>query len=433
MRLWLLCRPGDRLHASVWTSLLFAAVCVAIWTGFVWLQAQPDPQFVSDALPLLAWYALAAVSMAALLHWRSRPKPHFLEALSLVLGLAPLLLLLTIFGWDRLGSTGLSVACLLACAYSLFYLSRGLRAFSGARQAAAAVIGVAYLAAFLWLSEALAVVPALFAPLELSAPEASADGALADEEAIFFAQSGRIDRGLAAMQGDGGSGAPRAFFLGFAGVGDEKVFSQEIFLAARVVGDRFDIGTNSLALINDERDLQRAPLASVSSLRYALQGIAAKMNTERDVLFLVISSHGAQDPAIIVANSGLPLDDLTPQILLEALQSSGIKRRVVIISACYAGGFIEALKGPGSIVMTAAAADRTSFGCGTDSELTYFGEAFFKDALPRATSLRDAFDRARAAISARERREHVDASRPQGFFDPDLESTLATMMATRGR
>ena len=142
--------------------------------------------------------------------------------------------------------------------------------------------------------------------------------------------------------------------------------------------------SRALSLINDQRDLDGAPLASVSGLRYALRGLARRMNLDRDVLFLVISSHGATDPAIAVSNSDLPLNDMTDEDLADALSDAGIKWRVIIISACYAGGFIDALKNPRTIVITAAAADRTSFGCSNDRDLTYFGEAFFRDALPEA-------------------------------------------------
>jgi len=183
----------------------------------------------------------------------------------------------------------------------------------------------------------------------------------------------------------------------------------------------------SLSLINDARDLERAPLASVSGLRYALRGLAARMNLDRDVLFLAISSHGSRDPAIAVENSDLPLDELTDEDLAAALSESNIKWRVIIISACYAGGFIDSLKDPRTIVITAAAADRTSFGCSNDADLTYFGEAFYRDALPEARSLREAFDKARAAIAMRERRERVDASRPQAYFGAELEAKLAAM------
>jgi hypothetical protein len=215
--------------------------------------------------------------------------------------------------------------------------------------------------------------------------------------------------------------------MGFAGVGDQKVFAQEIGLASRVLGERYAVDRRSLSLINDERDLDRAPLATVSGLKYALRGLGARMNRDRDVLFLSISSHGAEDPAIAVSNSQLPLNDLGDEDLADALHESGIKWRVIIISACYAGGFIESLRNPQTIIITAAAADRTSFGCSNDRDLTYFGEAFYRDALPNARTLREAFDTAKAAIAARERREHITPSDPQAYFGADMEAKLAAM------
>jgi len=88
---------------------------------------------------------------------------------------------------------------------------------------------------------------------------------------------------------------------------------------------------------------------------------------------------------------------------------------------------IDALGDPKTIVITAAAKDRTSFGCSNDSDLTYFGEAFYRDALPGAKSLRDAFEAAKKAIAERERREHETPSNPQAYFGADLEAKLAAM------
>jgi Peptidase C13 family len=224
-----------------------------------------------------------------------------------------------------------------------------------------------------------------------------------------------------------GTAAPQAFFLGFAGVGDQKVFAQEIGLAARVLGERFSIGDRRLSLINDQRDLRRAPLASVTALNYALQGIAERMDPDKDVLFLAISSHGSEDPSIAVSNSQFPLTSLTAEDLEKALRESGIRWRVILISACYAGGFIDALRDPKTIVITAAAKDRTSFGCSNDSDLTYFGEAFYRDALPGAKSLRDAFGAAKSAIAAREHREHETPSNPQAYFGAEIEAKLKVM------
>ena len=304
-------------------------------------------------------------------------------------------------------------------------LARGLRAFPGERQRVAAFAGLAFLIGFVWITDALEVIPDVWAAPEVEEAVVGND-AHADAETLMFEQSARIDQSLAAVHADA-SPVPKGFFLGFAGVGDQRVFAQEIGLASRVLSERYGMDGRTLSLINDERDLERAPLASVSGLRYALRGLAGRMSLDRDVLFLAISSHGTRDPAIAVANSDLPLDDLTDEDLAAALQDSNIKWRVIIISACYAGGFIDSLKDPRTIIITAAAADRTSFGCSNDSDLTYFGEAFYRDALPEARTLRDAFDKARAAIAMRERRERVDASKPQAYFGSELEAKLAAM------
>ena len=254
----------------------------------------------------------------------------------------------------------------------------------------------------------------------------------ANAEQILFDQSARIDQQLAGINRNV-SPSPQAFFLGFAGVGEQRVFAEEIALASKVLSDRYGMNGRGLSLVNDERDLESGPLASLSALRYALAGLSEKMLIDRDVLFLAISSHGSKDPAIAVSNSQLPLNDISDEDLAQALQDSGIKWRVIIISACYAGAFINAVKNPQTIVITAAASDRTSFGCSNDRDLTYFGEAFYRDALPDANSLRDAFEKAKVAIVARERREHVDASRPEAYFGAELESKLGSMRAVPQR
>jgi hypothetical protein len=130
-----------------------------------------------------------------------------------------------------------------------------------------------------------------------------------------------------------------------------------------------------------------------------------------------------------VSNSGFPLQEFSGDDLADALRDSGIKWKVIIISACYAGGFVDALREPKTIVITAAAADRTSFGCSSDSDLTYFGEAFYRDALPAARSLREAFEMARKAIAARERGEGVTPSEPQAYFGAEIEPRLDRMEA----
>jgi hypothetical protein len=429
MRLWLLRRvtsapAGNALRAT----LIMGVTTLTAWVAIDRWQSQPDPQFFTEDIPLFAWYVLGILTMAALLQWRARASLKFGPVLALAMGAVPVPLLFTSVAAVYLNPDSFLAGAILVGLYTLLYLARGLHAVTGGTQRAAACVGVAFIAGFCWLSDALDVIPDVWAPRET--PAAQVDEAVADGEAVLFSQAARIDGALTAVGRETAPG-PRAFFLGFAGVGDQKVFAQEVGLASRVIGERYDTGARRLLLINDQRDLEGAPLATVSGLKYALHGLGSRMNLERDVLFLSISSHGTEDPAIAVSNSQLPLQDLTPDDLADALRESGIRWRVIIISACYAGGFIDSFKDPQTIVIAAAAADRSSFGCSNDSDLTYFGEAFYRDALPAAGSLRAAFDTAKAAIAARERREHVTPSDPQAYFGKALEEKLASMNATR--
>ena len=425
LRLWMLRGIGPVPSRPATPILIgLSMLWLLLWVAIDWWDALPDPQFLIAGAPLLAWYALAVLALAALLRRRSRPMLSNEAALMLCLGSVPVPLCLAAVAGPYLNPLWFLGAVVAAAVYSFLYLARGLRAFTGEPQRVAAIAGIAFIAGFVWLTDALDVIPDVWVPAEVEATADNQDGQ-ADAESLLFEQAARIDRALAAIGETPAS--PQAFFLGFAGVGEQKVFAQEIGLASRVLSERYGMNDRRLSLINDERDLEGAPLASVSGLKYALRGLAARMNLDRDVLFLSISSHGAQDPAIAVSNSQLPLNDLTEEDLAEALSDSAIKWRVIIISACYAGGFIDSLKNPQTIVITAAAADRTSFGCSNDRDLTYFGEAFYRDALPDARSLRDAFEKARSAIALHERREHVDPSKPQAYFGAELEAKLGSM------
>jgi len=421
-RLWCLkAVNAEPTGSPVPAIVLLGLGCLAAWVVIDRWQRQPDPAWALDGIPLLGWYAVGVLALAGLMRWLASPRPGFAATLALALALTPVPLTLMSIGSYVLDGPWFWCAAGAAAVYGTVLLVRGLRALCGRTQHAAALSGVIFVAAFTYASDALNAIPDVWNPAD--ANSVVSEDQLAQREAALFEQADRIDAALEPVQ-RAGSGGSEAFFLGFAGVGDEKVFAQEVGLAARVLGERFHIGERRISLINDERDLEGAPIASVSGLNYALQGLAARMDLDSDVLFVAISSHGSEDPAIAVSNSQLPLQSLTPRDLAEALRDAGVQWRVVIISACYAGGFIEALRDAKTIVITAAAADRTSFGCSSDRDLTYFGEAFYRDALPAAASLRTAFETAKRAIAARERGEHEIPSEPQAYFGAQVEAKL---------
>jgi hypothetical protein len=96
----------------------------------------------------------------------------------------------------------------------------------------------------------------------------------------------------------------------------------------------------------------------------------------------------------------------------------------VIISACYSGIFIPRIADPDTLVITAADADHTSFGCEDKAKWTYFGDAFFNIALRQANNLKDAFLLARSLVLKRELRQGFEPSNPQMAGGRNVESLL---------
>jgi hypothetical protein len=154
------------------------------------------------------------------------------------------------------------------------------------------------------------------------------------------------------------------------------------------------------------------------------------MNPANDVLVLFLTSHGSED-GLEVQNGSLPLAQLAPADLREVLDASGIRWRVVVVSACFAGVFIDALKSDTTAIVTAADAEHSSFGCQEDRELTWFGEAFLKDSLPGSASLADAFKKASALIQRREDDAHEIHSNPQLYLGPLIQKKLAELPGGR--
>jgi len=403
---------------------LLACFSFAVWFGVNWLDNQPDPEFYVYGATDLAWYVLITLAVSVALAWRSIPPVGLSRVLAVALAVIPVLIVVQDLSDRYVPPRWAWVAAALMLLYFAWYTSGSLRSLSGRRQPAAVTTGVLLTICLLAATEWLSVDPSMWFTAE--ADEDSGYATVPKEaESLLFSQSKRIDDAIDAIA-PSTNVAPAVFFVGFAGYAEQRVFAEEIKLAARVVGERYGSQPRSLLLVNDRRSLDAYPLASPTALRYALHGLATKMNTERDILFLGLSSHGSED-ALSVSNGSLGLQDLTPSDLAAALRESGIKWRVIVISACHAGSFIDELRDEDTIVITAAGAKKTSFGCSDDRDLTYFGEAFYRDALPRSKSLREAFNTARAAIAVREKREDVTASDPQAFFGSDIERYLGTL------
>ena len=208
-------------------------------------------------------------------------------------------------------------------------------------------------------------------------------------------------------------GRPNMYLVGFAGDGDQDTFRNEVEFVERQFSQRFDARGHTLLLINHPDTLKHTPLASLSNLQTAIDAAAARMNADQDILFLFLTSHGSKEHELFVGLDPLPLDQIRPEDLADLFAGTRIRYRVIVISACYSGGFIDALKNDSTLVITAARADRASFGCNSDSEITDFGRAFFVDGMNHNDSFQDAYEEAKNLIDSWETRNDEEHSYPQ--------------------
>ena len=193
--------------------------------------------------------------------------------------------------------------------------------------------------------------------------------------------------------------------VSFGLFGDQGVFRSEATGAAQVVAGRFETGP-----IDVRYNSRKGGGATIETLARTLQAEAKGLDAEKDVLFLILTSHGSQDGLAIKA--GRLEETLTPSRLAEMLAATRVRHKVVVISACYSGVFIPRLANPDVLVITAADANHSSFGCQDKAKWTYFGDAFFNVALRQRVSLTDAFLDARSLVRKRELRQHFEPSNP---------------------
>ena len=249
-------------------------------------------------------------------------------------------------------------------------------------------------------------------------------------EAVLAAQPQLLDDQLAELE-DQRPGATDLYFVGFAPFAGEDVFRKDMELARDLMDTRFDTDDRSILLVNNPRTVLERPFATVSNLRETLKEIGAAIDSEDDVVMLYLESHGDRHHELAVEFPPLELDSLTPEILRKMLDDAKIKWRIIVVSACYSGGFIDPLKDEYTLILTASAADRTSFGCGTDSNATYFADAFFQQALRFEDSFVKAFQDARERIAAREQKEGFKPpSDPQIFVGNEMAAKLPKLEDT---
>lgn len=259
----------------------------------------------------------------------------------------------------------------------------------------------------------------------------------ANVETALYSQRRLLDAAFAALKASE-PGRIDLYLLAVAGDGSQEVFRREVDFVRQQFAERFGTAGRTVTLVNSRNTAASAPLATASGIREALKAIGSRMHVEEDILFLFLTSHGSKDHELEIRENGMELNGVRAPVLASLLKESGIRWKVVLVSACYGGGFIDALQDGTTLVIAAARKDRRSFGCRDDNDFTYFGRAYFKESLPRARSFQDAFYQAEVLVRQWElndarnvaqsgfrlRKRSDERSLPQISTSPAIEAQL---------
>jgi hypothetical protein len=172
-------------------------------------------------------------------------------------------------------------------------------------------------------------------------------------------------------------------------------------------------GVRDIAVYSaDPASVPPGRLSSSANVRAALSSTGGK------ACLAFITSHGNEDGFLLRPDRRI----FGPALLDRALdQGCGAAPTVLIVSACHSGTFINSdSRRPNRVILTAAATDRTSFGCGADDEFTYYDFCLLHQ-FDGAATWRDLALSTRNCVEGLERKLGVDkASQPQLFIGSEV-------------
>ena len=241
----------------------------------------------------------------------------------------------------------------------------------------------------------------------------------------LLAEHRRLDAALAKLSPQR-AGRVDAYVV-VAGLDSDAVFGREARQVAAVLSRRYDAAGRTIVLAGgDGRTANALAMGTPATLSIALARVAEVMDRDQDVLILYTTSHGA--PWGLYYNDGdQGYGAIAPARLWHQLSTLGIRNRLLLISACFSGAFVPMLASDTTAIVTASSADRTSFGCRSDNDWTFFGDALVNHALRQPQPLAKAADAAFAAIAGWERDGDLKPSQPQLSIGAGAARWLATL------
>ena len=247
-------------------------------------------------------------------------------------------------------------------------------------------------------------------------------------ERSLYAQTGLLEEQLSQI----GAQDPDKidlYALIVGGDGSQEVFRREVEFASDLM--KTELPSQVVTLTNSRTSVDRIPMATRTSVREAIDRIGRNMDLDQDILFVYLTSHGSPDHDLILNQNGMDLPDLPAAELAGFLKMHPFAHKVVVVSACYSGGFIPFLKDGNTTIITAAREDRTSFGCTDENDFTDFGRALLRDNLHHVDGLAEAFTRATQRVAESESEQGIErASEPQFHNEGEVTAQFDRWMDT---
>ena len=196
----------------------------------------------------------------------------------------------------------------------------------------------------------------------------------------------------------------------------DPVFEREASRAAEIMRTHLGAEGRTIVLSAGGQGQRTYPAATPDNIAAAIGRVGALADRNEDLVVLFLTTHGQPDGGAVIREHNRMGGVLRPTHLRDLFNAANIRNRVVIVSACFSGAFIAPLMDDNTIVLTAAAPDRTSFGCQPQNEWTFFGDAYFEQSMRQNGSMIAAFDDAKRLIERWEREQNLSPpSNPQRY------------------
>jgi Peptidase C13 family len=211
--------------------------------------------------------------------------------------------------------------------------------------------------------------------------------------------------------------APSIIFAGFAMHSQSKAFRNDVLTLER---NLLAMDPRAIVFKLDNPAMGQGadwPFATTENVAQVLKKVGA-LARPQDKVVILFSTHGS--PGVLsvnISNQYFPF--VSPAVLNQWLADLRGKPTLLVLSACFSGSFLPQISGPSRIVLTAAAQDRSSFGCEFHSTNTHFVDALFNQAGVAEQSVEQMMERAKMTIEQRERDLKLSPpSLPQVFIGP---------------